>query len=79
MFIFSFVCCSFVAFVPLEAKSHPELAAPNEIVFTYISNRRGAMTNVYEEGELETYVPLFVRLVYQLESWQATAVNSTGG
>ena len=61
------VCC--------KAKAHPELAATNEIVFTYITNRRGAMANVYEQGELETYVPRFVRLVYKLDSWQL--VNGT--
>ena len=52
------------------AKAHPELAAHDEIVFTYIANRRGALQHVYEEGELGTYIPRFVRLRYQFVGWE---------
>ena len=52
-------------------KAHPELAKPvgdhhdtavAEIVFSFMTNRRDGIDKLFEEGELATYVPQFVRI-----------------
>lgn len=43
-------------------KAHPELAADNEIVFTYVANTPGVVYPLFEAGADVLYVPRFVRL-----------------
>jgi hypothetical protein len=46
-------------------KAHPELAAENEIVFTYVANTPGVVYPLFDEGADVLYVPRFVRLTFE--------------
>lgn len=62
---------------PLPTPPNQQLAAKDEIVFTYVANTPGLVYPLFEEGAAVMYVPRFVRL--QLKRQREQGERGGGG